>query len=286
MTAVQTFDFDENPVRVIEKDGEPWFVAADVCRVLELTNPTVALESLDDDERAKFNLGRCYNGGGGETNIISESGLYILILRCRDAIKKGTVPYRFRKWVTGEVLPSIRKTGRYELPADDGEDDGADRTDVLPDRSTSQWLKMIRETRLLYGRNAAREMWTRSPLPKIGIETPDCAPKTSAEETGRRCLAILTDAAVSDGSTVRDLVRQNDDEALKRCGMRFFYLDGRKYLAVSNRHPFLDKLFRSTAFAFGGYRRALRGIVGALTGPVIRIGRDHQRCTLIPAEII
>ena len=284
MNAVQTFDFDENPVRVIEKDGEPWFVAADVARVLEYRNAPDAVRVLDDDE-ADTHIMRTSSANGTEqtreVTIINESGLYHLVIVSRKPEAK-----RFRKWVTGEVLPSIRKTGRYELPADDGEGDNGDRTDVLPDRSTSQWLKMIRETRLLFGRGAAREMWTRSPLPKIGFETPDCISRTSSEETGRRCLAILTDAAVSDGRIVRDLVRQNDDEALKRCGMRFFYLDGRKYLAVSNRHPFLDKLFRSTAFAFGGYRRALRGIVGALTGPVIRIKPDHQLCTLNPTEII
>ena len=183
-------------------------------------------------------------------------------------------------------MPAIRKTGSYVLPSDDGEGDNGDRTDVLPDRSTSQWLKMIRETRLLYGRNAAREMWTRSPLPKIGFETPDCISQTSSEETGRRCLAILTDAAVSDGSTVRDLVRRNDDETLKRYGMRFFYLDGQKYLAVLNGHSFLDKVFRTTAFAAGKYRHALRGIKGVLPWSSIRIGHDHQRCTLIPLDFI
>ena len=104
------FCFESESVRVISKDGEPWFVAKDVCDVLGLTNPSMSLESLDFEERAKFNLGR-----QGETNIISESGLYVLIIRCRDAIKPGTVPYRFRKWVTSEVLPSIRKTGSYEV---------------------------------------------------------------------------------------------------------------------------------------------------------------------------
>lgn len=281
---LQTFDFDENPVRVIEKDGTPWFVAADVARVLDIKNSRDAISVLDDDEKGVALTDTL--GGRQEMNIISESGLYILILRCRDAIKRGTVPYRFRKWVTGEVLPAIRKTGSYVLPSDDGEDDNGDRTDVLPDRSTSQWLKMIRETRLLFGRGAAREMWTRSPLPKIGFETPDCISRTSSEETGRRCLAILTDAAVSDGSTVRDLVRRNDDETLKRYGMRFFYLDGQKYLAVLNGHSFLDKVFRTTAFAAGKYRHALRGIKGVLPWSSIRIGHDHQRCTLIPLDFI
>lgn len=104
------FCFESESIRVISKDGDPWFVAKDVCEILGLTNPSMALESLDFDERAKFNLGR-----QGDTNIISESGLYVLILRCRDAVKPGTIPYRFRKWVTSEVLPQIRRTGSYEI---------------------------------------------------------------------------------------------------------------------------------------------------------------------------
>lgn len=109
MNALSVFSFQENhPVRVVLVNGEPWFVALDVTKALRLTNPTMALKALDDDERAKFNLGR-----QGETNIISESGLYTLILRCRDAVKQGTTAWRFRKWVTNEVLPAIRKSGEY-----------------------------------------------------------------------------------------------------------------------------------------------------------------------------
>ena len=103
------FHFEsEATIRAIVIDGNPWFVAKDVIKALQLTNPTMSIKSLDDDERAKFNLGR-----QGETNIINESGLYTLILRCRDAVTPGTTPYRFRKWVTGEVLPQIRRTGSY-----------------------------------------------------------------------------------------------------------------------------------------------------------------------------
>ncbi|MFC0710729.1 BRO-N domain-containing protein [Azorhizophilus paspali] len=103
------FDFRGESVRAITINGDPWFVAADVCAILGQTNTTKALQSLDDDERSNFKLGR-----QGEVNIISESGLYTLILRCRDAVKKGSKPHAFRKWVTAEVLPAIRKHGRYE----------------------------------------------------------------------------------------------------------------------------------------------------------------------------
>ncbi|AXZ46006.1 hypothetical protein AM363_03030 (plasmid) [Citrobacter freundii] len=109
MSALAVFSFQENhPVRVVMVDGEPWFVANDICTALNIQNVTQAIARLDDDERSMFNIGR-----QGEANIINESGLYTLILRCRDAVKHGTTAWRFRKWVTNEVLPAIRKNGEY-----------------------------------------------------------------------------------------------------------------------------------------------------------------------------
>ncbi|RAX14198.1 hypothetical protein CKY02_02680 [Photorhabdus bodei] len=101
-----TFKFGSHEIRMINKDGEPWFVAHDVCSALEIQNITQAIERLDDDERSVFNIGH-----QDDINVVSESGMYTLVLRCRDAIKQGSVPHQFRKWVTGEVLPAIRKAG-------------------------------------------------------------------------------------------------------------------------------------------------------------------------------
>lgn len=108
VTNVIPFDFRGHSVRAVNIDGEPWFVAADVCKVLGQSNTTKALYSLDDDERSNFKLGR-----QGMVNIINESGLYTLTLRCDDAIKKGSTAHAFRRWVSSEVLPSIRKNGHY-----------------------------------------------------------------------------------------------------------------------------------------------------------------------------
>lgn len=110
------FSFESNrPLRVVERDGNPWFVAADVCAALDLANPAMAIQPLDDDEKG---LSSTYTlGGSQQLAIVSESGLYTLILRCRDATTPGTLAHRFRKWVTSEVLPSLRQTGRYEAPA-------------------------------------------------------------------------------------------------------------------------------------------------------------------------
>ncbi|BAP28894.1 putative antirepressor protein Ant [Edwardsiella phage GF-2] len=106
------FKFGDKEIRVLSKDGEPWFVAKDVCDSLGLVNSRKALISLDDDEKGvtlSYTL-----KGNQEVAIVSESGMYTLVLRCRDAIKPGTVPHTFRKWVTSEVLPTIRKTGEYQ----------------------------------------------------------------------------------------------------------------------------------------------------------------------------
>lgn len=114
-TQATIFSFESSSnIRAVEINGSPWFVATDVCDALRLSNPTMSLKALDEDERSKLNLGR-----QGEASIISESGLYTIILRCRDAVTPGTIPYRFRKWVTSEVLPAIRQTGQYQHRAPD-----------------------------------------------------------------------------------------------------------------------------------------------------------------------
>lgn len=101
---IQKFDFKGAPLRTLtDKAGEPWFVAKDVCDILEISNPSDALKRLDDDERSRFNLGR-----QGETNIVNEAGLYVLVLGSRKP-----EAHEFQRWVTHEVLPSIRKHGGY-----------------------------------------------------------------------------------------------------------------------------------------------------------------------------
>jgi prophage antirepressor-like protein len=106
---VVPFSFDGVPVRVLARDGEPWFVLADVCRVLEIKNVGDASGRLDDDEKGSIANPDATSAGGKPTVIIiNESGLYSLILTSRKPEAK-----RFKKWVTSEVLPAIRKTGGY-----------------------------------------------------------------------------------------------------------------------------------------------------------------------------
>ena len=112
---LSTFNFESNSIRTLAINNEPWFVAVDVCNALSIANSRDALLKLDEDEKTTVGLTDSQAGNGAQSiSIINESGMYTLILRCRDAVKKGSVPHRFRKWVTAEVLPAIRKTGKYE----------------------------------------------------------------------------------------------------------------------------------------------------------------------------
>lgn len=112
-TEIQRFDFKGASLRTLtDEAGEPWFVAKDVCDILGHSNVSMALDRLDDDERSKSNLGR-----QGETNIVTEAGLYSLVLGSRKP-----EAHEFKRWVTHEVLPQIRKTGGY-IPTTDADDD-------------------------------------------------------------------------------------------------------------------------------------------------------------------
>ncbi len=105
MNDLQIFKNNEfGEIRTVTKNNEPWFVAIDVCNALDLKNPTVSVGRLDEDEVTKFNLG----GLSGESNIVSEYGLYNLILASRKKEAK-----KFKRWITHEVIPSIRKHGAY-----------------------------------------------------------------------------------------------------------------------------------------------------------------------------
>jgi prophage antirepressor-like protein len=101
------FEYESKQIRVLQDaQGEPWWVVADVCDLLGLTNPTEAIRALDDDEKSTLRISE----GGPERNIINEAGLYAMIMR---SIKPEAK--KFKRWVTHEVLPAIRKTGRYDL---------------------------------------------------------------------------------------------------------------------------------------------------------------------------
>ena len=115
---IQKFDFKGASLRTLtDEAGEPWFVAKDVCDILELGNTTNALRALDEDEKTNFTNCNVAQNGGRAPLIISEPGLYKLVMRSRKPEAK-----EFQRWVTHEVLPQIRKTGGY-IPTSESDSD-------------------------------------------------------------------------------------------------------------------------------------------------------------------
>lgn len=127
MSNLSIFNFNDNQVRTILIGGEPWFVASDITSILELTNTTMAVQSLDDDEYRVIGRGEMASltlsstegqkGGAQSMTLVNESGLYSLVMRSRKPEAKA-----FRKWVTSEVLPSIRKIEVVNPVTNDKED--------------------------------------------------------------------------------------------------------------------------------------------------------------------
>jgi len=234
------FDFEEQAVRVVMRDDDPWFVAADVCRVLEIVNTSQAVQRLDVDEVTLCQT----EGSHREMNVVSESGLYALVLRSDKPAAK-----RFRKWITAEVLPAIRKHGRYDhqLPQPSTTGDIAG----VPIREAELWLQMVREARLSRGTRAAVSVWDRSPLPRltaVGAAAVDPA-------EGRDCLThIMAQVAPQIAAA-----RAHDEEAnveLTAMGLRAVH-DG---LFVGNVQL---PVFNGTRWADGSQRLALLALPGA-----------------------
>ena len=106
--SLQLFQNTEWKIRVVMRDGEPWFVAKDVCECLDIDNPSQAVARLEDDERCLISNEALR--ANGDTTVVSEPGLYSLVLGSRKPESKA-----FKRWVNHEVLPSIRKTGSYSV---------------------------------------------------------------------------------------------------------------------------------------------------------------------------
>jgi len=167
----------ENPdfgaVRSILIDGEPWFVAADVCKALELEKTNRALSRLDDDEKGAHSVST--PGGRQRMSIISESGLYSLILGSRKPEARA-----FKRWITHEVIPSIRKHGAYMT------DSLLDALEAHPE-AVPEYLNRLRSEN---ARNRELTRRLRLALPKAEyydafVDPADCTNiRTTAKELG------------------------------------------------------------------------------------------------------
>ncbi len=149
---IRPFLFEgQSQIRWALKKGKPWFITVDVCQALGIANASQAVEGLDDDEK---DISLTYTPGGEQAMlVVSESGLFTLILRCRDALKKGTLPHRFRRWVTDEVIPSIYAEERQLTPEP-----------VMPEALK---VRLVAEARQTFGIHASAGLWFALELPVV-----------------------------------------------------------------------------------------------------------------------
>lgn len=162
MTDLLTFDYHESAVRIIERDGAPWFVAADVAAILGYDHAPHMTRALDDDEKGVHNADTL--GGNQQLTIISESGLYNAIFKSRRAEARA-----FRRWVTGTVLPTLRRTGSFAMPI------CPTALCILPDVDMTRFagaLSAVSLMRKMRGNHAALQLWAHFglPLPAAAID--------------------------------------------------------------------------------------------------------------------
>ena len=178
------FKSDLGEITEITKNGEPWFIAKDICDILGIKNNRQALSLLEADEKNTVRLNDGIKGNPNKT-IINESGLYELIMNSRKPEAK-----KFRKWITSEVLPSIRKTGKFEIPKDQIKESVKNRN-IL----TAQWkdhgitghnfMNLTKHVKKSSGLNKPREQLTKEERAKMSaIESIEAYKLMKSNEIG------------------------------------------------------------------------------------------------------
>lgn len=289
MTLPVSFDFEGQPVRTLDKDGVIWFVLVDVCKVLEIGNPSQAASRLDDDEKSTLINNEGQPGKGAqEFTIINESGLYSLILTSRKEAAK-----RFKKWVTAEVLPSLRKYGHYEMP---GQVPVASRKNLPPSaipRSERHYdLALVREARATYGEAGARHVWANSAtLPDMSVMSAQDRLDDLARMRAEDCLRYLLRYSMGRGVPVSEMIvfaQYRDDVkiALEERGVKVSPSRYRGKVILASDHPFLNKVFAPTDWA-GIYQRILKDLPGAhVTRHTLTFADEESQGVVVPLVIV
>ena len=275
MTQLTNFAFEEHLVRVIERNGEPWFVGKDVCAVLGISKYRDALATLDDDEGCPVVVDT--PGGKQEMLAISEAGVYRLVFRSRKPEAE-----RFKRWLAHEVLPAIRRTGSYSLPDQAPQFRETTRLLLEKDAPMGSKAEILRVCRALFGAEAARQLWSDLGLPQISL--PDTAGMAEAYAVLARIMAHKPGGSA--GRTVKELLMDalhGDEEAgilLRQTGIRpSEETDG---FWIGTGHKTLHQIFSTTHWSDGLWRLALRRVEGASSGPRQSFAGHQSRTTWFP----
>ncbi len=237
------FSFGEHPVRVhIDDEGLPWWVGKDVCSALDISKYRDALAQLPTSERGSIETDT--RGGEQKMAAINEPGLYRLIFTSRKPAAEA-----FKNWVLHEVLPQIRRAGRYEIPVDAARHD--------PPLSADYWLGLVREVRLTHGRAAAARIWSNSPLPQVPAMT------STLSDVDQLCVDYLENHCVITGKR-HDFVRSSVliNEIENYCMRRAVPWPGDRSVSVALRRVAVMYRDRETGLSMWPVKRSDTGYSG------------------------
>ncbi|WP_114094502.1 BRO-N domain-containing protein [Thalassospira xiamenensis] len=285
------FQFEGNDVRTMRIMGAIWFVLVDVCKVLEIRNPSDAVKRLDDDEKATLDNTEGQAGKGAqEYRIINESGLYSLVLTSRKAAAK-----RFKKWVTAEVLPTLRATGRYEMPGGLNDDGLQVNPSIarLPVSERNYALGVVREARKTYGERGARVAWEQSGiLPDLSSVIDEEAASEQQRFRADLCLWRVLRHKFCKTLTVADMVtaaqyREDARDALEAKGILVSQIRHPGHVVISINHPFINEIYAVTEWA-GIFARVLQeGVPRARrTKRPLQFGDHNSHGVIIPLTAV
>ncbi|KZL26275.1 Bro-N domain-containing protein [Pseudovibrio sp. Ad37] len=283
MSALTIFDFEEHPVRTLSVDGLFWFIAKDVCTVLDIKNSRDAVAKLDRDEQGVVSTDTL--GGQQKVTAVNESGLYSLIFSSRKSSAK-----KFKKWVTAEVLPALRQSGTYSMGPTPQKQQGPDAKQVLLVNEMNARANLLKEARYIYGREAAMQLWDRLGLPDIAGEGVNQVAGTAADDPDG-CLTHLINFTCGKNLSVRIALAfaLADDVGARRMeqlGLKLrphAYPDG---VAIAYDHDYLWEVFRLTQW-HGNWKLALQKLAGAQQSQnAITIDGKQRRAVILPLSLV
>lgn len=282
MNALTTFQFEEHPVRSLLQGEQPWFVGKDVCDVLALKNSRHALARLAKDERDSVAIDDAIQRKR-DTTIVNEPGVFRLIFTSRVPAAE-----RFKRWLAHEVLPALRRTGRFQMPGCAPEESGGAQDELTPylHRSLETHgqeyrlaLTMVNEARRTWNKPAARRLWVQLGLPDVGGAMEAIA--ADAEARGHAALEHLLAWEMVDTTPVRSLLRDIPAQtaALADAGFKVIACEDCDYLAVG-AVPEVEDIFDGTPWR--DWRKLLAALPGARRSGALRFGKHNARGVLIP----
>jgi len=281
MSALSTFDFEGNAVRIQDQNGEPWFVGKDVCGALGISDHHQSLKRLDDDERGYVIVPT--PSGDQQMICVNEFGAYQLVFTSRTDDAK-----RFKRWLAHEVLPQIRRTGGYGS--------AAPALDQDPDE-IRLYLALVNECRRTYGRSAARKMWGQLPLPQVmpantnqSLTVDGYAPMMALDGDG--CLRHLLnwDGWGEGGLAAAVALAAENTEyrpALRERGIIVHPQGWQKHIAVARISSFLEEVFAGTDWEHARWAEALLDLDPVQAAPnALRFGKDRPRAVMVPFSLV